>query len=317
MMRILLNYRAQNERLEEALQTLGHSVVNNLWSVQDILASQVDAIIFETKQILKREWKFSSLAWQLKKYGIPRITWCLDLPNVGASQWKLTCLKKKLWLDIFASHSLQGLNNSQVKILYLPNAAWVSRYNLRNLTWENLRDPAIYEVDVSFLGNIDEKKYPEHRARAEFLSSLGHLLGKHRITYRFLDSRFLDFDSQVNLIQKSRINLNVGCAADLAGEKSWGLPERCYGIPACGGFLLSDERRHGRADFKEGEEIVMFKDLADCLEKIKYYLAAPDERRRIAENGYKKILAQHTYIHRAATLIHAIQDWKALLCKKI
>ena len=310
-MKILLNYREKNERLEEALQSLGHIVIYNLWGVKEILTHKVDAVIFEFKQILKEEWRFISLALRLKKYGLPMVTWCLDLPNFMASRWKLAGINKTGLLDIFASHSLQGLSSTKMKVLYLPNAAWVSKYNLRKTTLEDLRNPDLYENDIIFLGNIDSKKYPEHRERTEFLYSLEKFLNDHKISYRFLDSRFLDYDAQVELIQKSKININVGCAADTAAEKSWGLPERCYGIPACGGFLLSDERLHAKEDFVEGEEIIMFKDLEDCLKKIKYYLNAHGERRRIAENAHRKVLAYHTYLHRATKLVNTIKEFKA------
>ena len=312
---ILLNYRYKNERLEEALQSLGHIVLYNLWGIKEILAQQIDTVIFEFKQILKEEWRFFNLALRLKKYGLPRVTWCLDLPNYGASHWKLPVIKKTGLLDVFASYSLQGLSGTRMKVLYLPNAAWMSKYNLRQTTLEDLRNPDRYENDVSFLGNIDSKKYPEHRERTEFLYSLGRLLNDQKISYRFLDSRILDYDTQVGIIQKSKININVGCAADTAAERSWGLPERCYGIPVCGGFLLSDERLHAKEDFVAGEEIIMFSNLEDCVKKIKYYLSAHEERRKIAENAYRKVLAEHTYRHRADKLVNCIKEFKADRCR--
>lgn len=310
-MKIVLNYRRKNERIEEALIALGHSVTYNLWEIKDILNWGADAVLFEFKQILKEELKYLNLALRLKKHGIPRVTWCLDIPNIGASRWKLKAVIKAGLVDIFATHSLQGLTGSRVRILYLPNAAWTSRYNLGGVTLKDLADDRRYEVDVAFTGNIDAVKHPEFRERAEFLSALGRMLGEKGVTYRFSDSRAMDFASQISLIQKSRININYGCAADLAGEKSWGLPERCYGVPACGGFLLSEERVHGKDDFKEGTEIVMFKGLDDCLEKIRYYLSSPDERRAIAERAHSRVLAEHTYPRRMERLAGAIQELKA------
>lgn len=305
-MRIVLNYRHKNERLEGALQELGHSVAYNLWDIHEICAHGADAAVFEFKQILKEEAKFLNLSHKLKKAGIPRATWCLDMPNIGARRWKLSLLLKANLIDIFATHSLQELPGSSAAILYLPNAAWLSRYNMRGLTMDDLRDTDIYTTDVSFIGNIDSAKHPEHRHRTDFLNALGELLKKNRINYRFEDGRFLDFDAQIELIQKSKININFGCAADRDGERSWGLPERCYGIPACGGFLLSDERLHGRDDFVEGDEIVMFNSLDECMQKIIYYIKADTERRRIAENAHKRVLNEHTYKHRAEKLTTTI-----------
>jgi spore maturation protein CgeB len=88
------------------------------------------------------------------------------------------------------------------------------------------------------------------------------------------------------------------------------LPERCYGIPACGGFLLADERAHAKDDFICGEEIVMFRDLDDCLQKILFYRGSLAERRRIAENAYRRVLKDHTYVQRAEKLIAAIKTGK-------
>jgi spore maturation protein CgeB len=309
-MKILLNYRRPQERLEEALAQLGHSVIYNIWDREEILSRRVDAVIFATKEILKREWEFLFLSRRLAKARLPRISWCLDLPNVGASSWKITALKKIPLLDLFASHSLQGLSGARMRILYLPNAAWISRYNLGTRTLAQMRNPAGYEIDVSFLGNIDSARYPEFRGRKEFLSLLGDRLKQRGIRYGFYDSRFLDHAAQVAVIQKSRINLNVGCGADRKGNRSWGLPERCYGIPACGGFLLSDERRHARDDFIEGEEIITFRNLEDCLGKIQYYLSAFEKTRDIAEKAYHKVQERHTYRKRAETLIREIQEWK-------
>lgn len=307
-MRIVLNYRCRNERLEEALQELGYSTVYNLWGIDEILAKETLAVVFEFKQILKNELHFLNLSFKLKKAGIPRVTWSLDIPNIGAKRWKLPAILKLGLVDILATHSIQGLSSSKVKILYLPNAAWLSKYNMGNTTMDDLRKPTFYEIDVSFIGNIDSKKYPEHQQRTEFLNSLGRLLEKEKITYRFVDSRFLDFDSQRELIQRSRINITTRCAADMDNLRSWGLPERCYGIPACGGFLLCDERVHARHDFIEDEEIVLYKDLDDCFQKIIYYLKNHDERRMIAEKAYKRVLNEHTYKHRAEKLIKTIES---------
>jgi spore maturation protein CgeB len=311
-MNIILNYRHKNERLEESLQAIGCSIVYNVWDIDQINEIGAHAVIFEFKQILKEELRFLRMSYKLKRSAIPIVTWCLDLPNIGSRQWKLSLLLKTRLIDIFATHSLQGLQNVpgiKSTLLYLPNAAWTSRYNLGNVSMEDLRDTGRYNVDVSFLGNIDSRKHPEHRHRAEFLNALSALLQQKNIIHRFEDSRYIDFKSQIELIQKSRININFGCAADRPENSSWGLPERCYGIPACGGFLLSDERVHARDDFAEGDEIVMFGDLHDCLQKIIYYRELHDERRRIAENAFNRINKEHTYVHRAKKLMAAINEF--------
>lgn len=309
-MNILLNYKHPPERLIEPLASLGHQVFLNIWQPRKILEFKIAGVIFETKQILKREWNFLKLSLWLRKKKIPRITWCLDWPNVGAKPWKMKALLNLPLLDIFASHDIHGLKSRQMKIYYLPNAAWTSKYNLKSHSLLEMRDSSFYLFDVSFLGNLDHQKFPEHRQRVQFLRELAKFLDQQRLSYQFQDSRFLSFAEQVELIQRSRINLNVGCAADGQGERSWGMPERCYGIPACGGFLLSDEREHAANDFMVGQELITFKGLEDCLRKIKYYLEHFEESRWIAENAYKRVYKEHTYYHRAQMIIKLIEDFK-------
>lgn len=312
-MNILLNYKHPPERLIEAFETLGHKVFWNLWKGKEIIEHKIDVVIFETKQILKNERKFLPLSLWLRHKKVVRITWCVDWPNVGASAWKMDILQRLPLLDIFASHDIHGLESKKMKIIYLPNAAWTSKYNLKGHSLTEMRESSFYSFDVSFLGNLDHLGHPEHRQRVQFLQKLAEILGQQKITYHFRDSRSMSFEEQVNLIQRSRINLNVGCAADGLREKSWGLPERCYDIPACGGFLLSEKRVHAATDFSLGNEIVVFKDLEDCLEKIKYYLNNFGEARRIAENAYRRVFSEHTYFHRAETLIQLVQEIKSML----
>ncbi|HMK61283.1 MAG TPA: glycosyltransferase [Dissulfurispiraceae bacterium] len=308
-MNLVMNCRHRHERLEEALNNLGHSVEYNIWDIDGITRRSPAAVYFEFKQILKEEWRFARLAYGLKKARIPSFTWCLDMPNIGASPWKLVAILKLGLIDIFATHSMQGLDamrGLKSRLIYLPNAAWISRYNMGSVSFEDLSDPGRYDVDVSFVGNIDSAKHREHLQRTSFLNELAGLLQKEGLTFKFEDSRFMDFSAQIDLIQRSRININVGCAADKDNNKSWGLPERAYGVPVCGGFLLTDERIHAKDDFIEDDEIVMFRDINDCMKKILYYVGRSDERRRIAENAYNRILREHTYNHRAEKLLAAV-----------
>lgn len=45
---------------------------------------------------------------------------------------------------------------------------------------------------------------------------------------------------------------------------------------------------------------------ADMLDKIAYYLVHEEERREIAENGFRKVAAHHTYRHRAEEMLSTL-----------
>ena len=58
--------------------------------------------------------------------------------------------------------------------------------------------------------------------------------------------------------------------------------------------------------FKEGEDLVCFDGVEDLREKTAYYLTHEEERRQIAENGYRKVCGHHTYQNRIETMLETI-----------
>ncbi|NTV23209.1 MAG: glycosyltransferase family 1 protein, partial [Nanoarchaeota archaeon] len=50
--------------------------------------------------------------------------------------------------------------------------------------------------------------------------------------------------------------------------------------------------------FKEGKEIVLYDTIPDLLEKVKQYKDDFDSRMKIAEAGYKRVINEHTFVHR-------------------
>lgn len=164
---------------------------------------------------------------------------------------------------------------------------------------------------MSFVGTLDARKYPEFSERARFFAELERRLSGSGVSTWFRHGKDMPLADQIDLIQRSRINLNFGAACDDGPEKSWGLPERCYGVPACGGFLLSETRVHAKDDFDIGKEWVDFSDMEDCVGKVRRYLANFPEAREIAERAHARVLREHTYEHRARAIVTAAREWRA------
>jgi spore maturation protein CgeB len=78
---------------------------------------------------------------------------------------------------------------------------------------------------------------------------------------------------------------------------------RVFEALACGAFLICDNQQDVAALFKDGEDLVFYRTLDDLQAKMAYYLAHPRERREIAANGRRKVLAEHTYRHRVARIL--------------
>jgi len=72
-------------------------------------------------------------------------------------------------------------------------------------------------------------------------------------------------------------------------------------------FLLTDvQRGMDTLGFQDGIHGATYRTMDEAVDKARYYLAHPDERRRIAHLGWRWCLANHTYWHRARTLVSPI-----------
>ncbi|MDP2132990.1 MAG: glycosyltransferase [Sulfuritalea sp.] len=247
----------------------------------------------------------------LRRLDVPLFVWNQDAPHyLNRAGWRLDWLDRARLYDIYATHSLIDARRAFAdSTLYLPNAADTARYHLHGTTLESLRDPNRYEHDVSFFGAMDGRCYKEMQPRQEFFAALGERLTARGIRFLFREASGMSVEEQVALIQTSRINLNFGASCDFGAPVASGLPERCYGIPACGGFLLCDKRTHARDDFTPGKNWAEFDGLDDCVAQIESRLANFAATRELAERCHAHVLAQHTYARRAATLHQALLNW--------
>lgn len=82
--------------------------------------------------------------------------------------------------------------------------------------------------------------------------------------------------------------------------------EREFKIPASEGFQLSDEIPTMWRVFEPDREIVMARDPQDWAAKVTYFLAHEDERKAIAAQGLRRVLAEHTYHHRVRQIVEIV-----------
>lgn len=94
----------------------------------------------------------------------------------------------------------------------------------------------------------------------------------------------------------------------------WGeVTRRIFEGMACGKLVLCDrlsESKRLHELFQEGEEIVFYNDIVDCINKMNYYVENPEERERIAQNGYTKVLKNHTQKQRVEFIVKKYNEWK-------
>jgi len=91
------------------------------------------------------------------------------------------------------------------------------------------------------------------------------------------------------------------------------ITRRIFEAMACGKMVLTDNLppETGLRDmFIDGEDIVYYDEMFDCIEKMNYYNENEEERERIAYNGMAKVIANHTQIQRVDKLIEKYKLWK-------
>lgn len=102
------------------------------------------------------------------------------------------------------------------------------------------------------------------------------------------------------IYSRSKIVFNTSIAGDVT--------MRIFEGAACGALVLTDAIRNGLDElYRPGEEIAIFTDDDDLLEKVRYYLTHEEERAAVARAGQARTLAEHTYRHRAQRLLEIMR----------
>lgn len=88
-----------------------------------------------------------------------------------------------------------------------------------------------------------------------------------------------------------------------------GFTQRVFDCLACKSFMITGKKPIVPEFFEtEGDkkELVTFGSVEELVELVKYYLKHETEREQIAERGYQKVMAQHTYDHRINKMFQII-----------
>jgi spore maturation protein CgeB len=113
------------------------------------------------------------------------------------------------------------------------------------------------------------------------------------------------------IIRNSIISLNFGDSGlHLGGTglyRSRQIKARVFEVSGAGGFLLTEDAPHLRDFYNPGEEIAVFSDVNDLIEKIKYFLSHHEQRNAIARAGYERTVKEHTYEHRFGPILDCVR----------
>jgi spore maturation protein CgeB len=161
--------------------------------------------------------------------------------------------------------------------------------------------------DVTFVGQ-------PHGARAATIVRLERAGIRVECWGRGWPAGRLAHDEMVRVFSSSRINLNLSDASppqrglrarlgafvrgiDMGPRRSQ-IKGRIFEVPGCGGFLLTDRVPYLERYFELGQELAVYDSSDELFEQIEYWLSHEDERAAVADAGYQRVLAEHTYDHR-------------------
>lgn len=187
-------------------------------------------------------------------------------------------------------------------------------------------DTITYSEDVTFIGQKNEYrewfvKYLKQKGINVACYGYGWQNGK------------ISFNQMQDIFLKSKINLNISNSFNydiryvlsspkplykyLKNKIKHNLKDveqikaRHFEIAGAGGFQLTNYVPFLEDYFHIGQNIQIYSDLNDIIDKIKYYLDNEKERMYISRNGYKLISEKHNYFNRVEKILEFVmQDYK-------
>lgn len=159
--------------------------------------------------------------------------------------------------------------------------------------------------DVLFIGNGYSGKRLE---LGQYLSGLPYNVGLYGIWPRTIKSHgtnLYDFDAGAKLYKAAKISIGDSQWPNAKGFVS----NRLFQSLAAGAFLLHQyfEGMEELLGLRDGEHLVVWTSLDDLRDKIDFYLKNDRERNRIASNGQKFVIENHSFDHRVKELFSALK----------
>jgi spore maturation protein CgeB len=203
--------------------------------------------------------------------------------------------------DPFQVARLGGVVRSPV--WYMPECFNPERHFLaRPLSEEDL---ARYRCDICTAGTF-------HTYRAAFF---GHLVDydvriwgnppplwmpQMVVTTRY-GGKFVAYEDKAKAFRAAKIVVN-----NLLYSEIWGVNARTFEAAGIGAFQMVDWRPGLAQLFRDGDEVISFRNIADLKNKINYWLPREDERLAIGEAGKRKAHSEHTYCMRLELLLDTL-----------
>lgn len=274
----------------------GHKPFNDLGSSRDILEVIKHIYAGQEPDIILM-WDIEGSGWagdftNMDKVNCLKVLWSVDIHN-DAVRKRLPFMKEMgIGLVLMTvdkdqvTHAAKNFQTLGVPIDFYPFSVDPELYKPMNI-------PKLY--DVSLLGSMASSYYP-------LRNKIHETLKNQNLNYHYPQLKRYFREGFARHINESKI-----C---LTGSSSYKyILQKYYEVTACGTLLMADscmdlEYQH----FISGHNFVEIT-AENVLEKVKYYLAHPDETKKIAAQGRSDILRYHTHDIRAKELSKTLKKY--------
>ncbi len=169
-----------------------------------------------------------------------------------------------------------------------------SQWAFNPFTYNSLTFPRTR--DVSFVGL-------ENGNRSEVIGNMRQKgLAVETFGFGWPASMDIPLQDMVRIFNQTKVNLNIGESFSAVQQ----IKRRNFEVPGCRGFLLTTPAEGIQEYYEPDKEVVIASSLEELLDKSRYYLVHEREREIIAQRGYERTLAEHTWTHRLKDVLQCV-----------
>lgn len=192
-------------------------------------------------------------------------------------------------------------------------AAWYAKEGCPALFFPEASDPSIFHSsskekrhDISFVGAC----YGVRKKIVEALQSQGFQVSVYGAGW---PSGRLDTENVPTLFSESKIILGVGTIGHCTDF--YALKMRDFDAPMCGSLYLTHDNPDLARVYDVGNEVLVYRNIPDCIQKAAFYLRNDELRESIAQRGWKRARAEHTWEVRFRSVLDTLVTHAAMLAE--
>ncbi len=122
----------------------------------------------------------------------------------------------------------------------------------------------------------------------------------------------LNDDDYADILSRSSISLNFPESRRnhdfMNPEVTFGCNFRDFEVPLSKTMLMTQDSEELDFFYKRDDEVIAFGNETDMIEKVKYYSSHESEARRVAQKGYERAIAEHTWKKRLDQLFTHLES---------